>query len=264
MSRRIRILTLFAIAVAAVVPVARAADLPSIYVTYADDCTYHLTNDAGAAVTAVAPTTYQIVIATPAPFAAVFEPGRDPLGCNGNVKFRFTGPGVDISTTLDGGDGAYEVYTATFRSGAGYTMQDDTNVAGTRRTLVASAPVSSATAGLPSSSSTASTPKKTAARVAVVGPKVVGALAGSVSTAGKLALTLKGKPVTTLAAGRYRISVLDEASRAAFVVQQAGKKATTVTTKAYLGRGAATVALLPGQWTFYSTPGKKRFFVVTA
>ena len=69
--------------------------------------------------------------------------------------------------------------------------------------------------------------------------------------------------MSTLKTGRYRITVLDETSRTAFKLQRAGKAATTLTAKAYLGRRTITVTLTPGQWMFYSTPGKKRYFVVT-
>jgi hypothetical protein len=243
---------------------AQAAGLPSLYVDYREDCTFRVTNDAGATVTQVAPTTYQVVVATPAPFAGIFTPGaNDLIGCKGNVSFRLTGPGVNVFTTLDGGDGAYEVYGVTFQTGASYTMQDDTNVSGTRRTLVAvpSTPVASGpSTSTPSSSGT----KKNTPAVEHVDTTLRGSLAGSVTTTGKLALTLRGKPVSTLKSGRYRITVLDETSRTAFKLQRAGKPAMTVTTTGYVGRRTVTVSLQRGQWTFFSTPGKKISFMVTA
>jgi hypothetical protein len=261
MSRCTRWPVLAAMALVAAVP-AHAADLPSIYVDYNENCTYRVTNDARATVTTLAPTTYQIVVATPAPFAGIFTPGaNDLVGCNGNVRFRFTGPGVSLSTTLDGGDGAYEVFSAIFQSGATYTMQDDNNVAGTRRTFVASAPLSSATPG-PPTTTTAKTATKQ--KATPLGPSVLAVLAGSVTTTGKLAITLKGRNVTTLVHGPYRISVLDETSRAGFTLQQLGKKATTITTKPYLGRHSVRLVLRPGRWTFFSPSGKKSSFVVTA
>jgi hypothetical protein len=239
----------------------RAATLPSIYVDYRENCTFTVTNDAKAAVTQVAPTTYQVVIATPSPFAGIYHAGaNDLVGCNGHVGFRLSGPGVNVTTTLDGGDGAYEVDSVTFQSGASYTLQDDSNVAGTRRTIVASAPA-------PAVSSTTSTTTKSTTKpppIAVKHPAVLATLAGSVTTTGKLALTLKGKPVTTLPSGRYKLTVLDETGRAAFVLQRLGKQATTVTTAAYLGRRSVTVVLEPGRWSFFSTPGRKRHFNVTA
>ena len=65
-------------------PVARAADLPSLYVDYREDCTFRVTNDAGATVTQVAPTTYQVVSRRPPRSPAVFTPGaNDLIGCRG-------------------------------------------------------------------------------------------------------------------------------------------------------------------------------------
>ena len=68
----------------------------------------------------------------------------------------------------------------------------------------------------------------------------------------------------TLKAGRYTISVLDETSNAAFVLQQLRKQPVTVSSKAHIGRSTKTVKLTPGQWMFYSSPGKKTFFIVHA
>jgi hypothetical protein len=259
MSRR---LTVIAVVLAFASAGAHAGDLPSLYVDYREDCTFRLTNDVGAAVTQVAPSIYyQVVVATPSPFAGIYHPGaNDLVGCNGNVKFRVTGPGVGVTTTLDGGDGQYEVFSVMFAPGAAYTFQDDTNVTGTRRTVVASAPP-------PAAPKSGTTPTKAAAKPAPTSahhPAVLGTLAGSVTTTGKLALTLKGRPVTTLKRGRYALKVLDETSRAAFVLQRVGEQATKVTTDAYLGRRSLTLVLEPGRWTFFSVPGAKHSFLVTA
>src|SRR6185312_12685768 len=91
-----------------------------------------------------------------------------------------------------------------------------------------------------------------------------GALAGGVTTAGKLTLAFKGKSVGTLKAGTYSISVLDETSNAAFVLQQLRKQPITLSSKAHVGRSTRTVKLTVGQWMFYSSPGKKTFFIVHA
>ena len=89
-------------------------------------------------------------------------------------------------------------------------------------------------------------------------------LAASVTTAGKLALTYKGKPVSELKSGRYTITVLDETSKTGFKLQRRGKPATTLSTKPFLGRRSVTIGLARGQWMFYSTPSAKHFFVVVA
>src|SRR4029078_12677919 len=175
----------------------------------------------GATVPQVAPSIYsQVVVATPSPFAGIYHPGaNDLVGCNGNVKFHLSGPGVSVTTTLDGGDGAYEVFSVKFEAGASYSIQDDTNVNGTRRTLVASASAPAPTSG---GHTTTEPTSKPAPKPTPVDRTLRGTLAGSVATTGKLALTLKNKAVTTLRSGRYKLTVLDETGRSAFLLQQRG------------------------------------------
>src|SRR5690348_10346438 len=106
------------------------ADLPTLYVGYtSDDCTFKVTSDAGAAVTTIAPGTYQVAISTPDPFGLFGNSGStSQAACRGFVQFRLTGPGVSLFTTLENGDSAFELYSETFRAGGTYTLQDDGNV----------------------------------------------------------------------------------------------------------------------------------------
>ena len=92
-----------------------------------------------------------------------------------------------------------------------------------------------------------------------------GTLDGSVTTAGKLVLTLKSKPVTTLKTGRYKLTVLDETSKRGFSLQKDGAKtATSVTTVPYLGRNTILITLNAGKWFYYSpSRGKIAFRVVS-
>jgi hypothetical protein len=237
---------------------AQAAGLPTIYVDYRDDCTFRVTNDAGAAVSQLPAGTYQFAISTGEPFASYnLSAFTDLTACKGAPNFRLTGPGVSYFTTLDGGDSAYALEGFVLQAGGTYTMQDDHNVAATRRTIA----VTAAAPG--SSSSTKTTTTSPAPKPAPVDRTLRGTLAGSVTTAGKLALTLKSRPVTTLRTGRYQLTVLDETSRTAFVLQHVGEKPVTITTKPFLGRRTIKVTLAPGRWAYYSAPGRKRYFVVT-
>ena len=171
-----------------------------------------------------------------------------------------TGPGVNVFTTLDGGDGAFALYGVVFQAGghvhdAGRPQRrrHPANDSSRRRALPRPRP-SSLPRALEAEhvhqdrrDADATSPR---ARCAARSP-------GSVTTTGKLALTLKGKPVSTLKTGRYRITVLDETSRTAFKLQRLGKAATTVTTKGYVGRRTVTVALERGQWMFYSSAAQE-------
>jgi len=91
-----------------------------------------------------------------------------------------------------------------------------------------------------------------------------GTLAGDVSTAGKLSLKLKGKPVATLKAGVYTFSMLDETAKADFVLQKLGKAPVTLSGRTFVGKRAAKMTLRAGQWMFFSSAGKKSYFAVTA
>ena len=256
-----------AIAAIAAAQGAQAADHPTIYVDYRDDCTFRVTNDAGATVSQVASGTYQVAVATPEPFAANIDVAHPEslYACRGFVNFRLTGPGVNAFTTLDHGDGAFDLLAVVFQAGATYTMQDDSNVAGTRRTFTATAAAPSPVpASSAASTSAGGSAKKPVGRTEVdlIGSGLRGTLAASVSTAGKLALTYKGKPVSELRSGRYTVKVLDETSKSAFKIQRGTKAALTLSAKSFLGRRTVTVTLGKGQWVFYSTAAKKHFFAV--
>ena len=91
-----------------------------------------------------------------------------------------------------------------------------------------------------------------------------GSLTAGVSPAGKLTLKFKGKPVVSLKAGRYTITVADASSKSGFTLQRAGKAATPLTELAFVGRKTVTLALARGQWTFYSGAAHKTYFLVEA
>jgi len=242
-------LVAFAAALAAA-PGAQAA-FPSLYVNYkTEDCTIRFTNDAGANVTTLPPGTYQIVIMTSDPFG-VFGQTEGLHACKGFVQFRLTGPGVSVYTTLDYGDAAPEMYPATFQPGATYTLQDDNNIAGTRRSITV------ATSGSPSP-----TPS-TSGKGTPAPANVRGVLHGIVAHNGKLSLRRNGKAVTSLKAGRYTFSVDDQSTNQGFRIQLLRAKAQTITSTGYVGWQEVTVSLSPGRWSYFTTGGAKTAFVVS-
>jgi len=184
--------------------------------------------------------------------------------------FHLTGPGVNLQTDLLAGDERAEPHTVLLQPNSVYTFRDERNLAlGSIvfSTSGAGTGVSSSSGSSGGGSSGGGTTSNTpvTSNDDAVGSKVLrnqGSLAGSVTTAGKLTLRFKGKIVGALKAGRYTISVLDETSHAAFVLQQLRKQPITVSSKAHVGRSTKTVKLTPGQWMFYSSPGKKTFFIV--
>jgi hypothetical protein len=91
-----------------------------------------------------------------------------------------------------------------------------------------------------------------------------GTLAGTVSAAGTLTLALKGKAVSNLTAGRYKVTVADKSATTSFLVQKKGHAAITVSSRSFVGTHSVTVAFTAGQWTFYSSAGKtKTSFLVS-
>ena len=186
--------------------------------------------------------------------------------------FHLTGPGVNLQTDLLAGDERAEPHTVLLQPNSVYTFRDERNLAlGSIvfSTSGAGTGVSSSGGSSGGGSSGGGTTSNTpvTSNDDAVGSKVLrnqGSLAGSVTTAGKLTLRFKGKIVGALKAGRYTISVLDETSHAAFVLQQLRKQPVTMSSKAHIGRSTKTVKLTPGQWMFYSSPGKKTFFIVHA
>jgi hypothetical protein len=245
-----RLVLVAIVAAFAATPGAQAA-FPSLYVEYkTEDCTIRFTNDAGATVGPIAPGTYQIVISTSDPFG-VFGQTEGLHACKGFVQFRLSGPGVSVYTTLDFGDAASEMYSATFQPGATYTLQDDNNIAGTRRTITVA---TSGSAGLvPSAKGTSAT-----------GASVQAMLHGIVTRSGKLSLRRNGKAVTSLKAGRYTFSVDDQSSKQGFRVQSLAGKAQTITSAGYIGWQELTLTLKAGRWSYFSPGGAKTSFVVVA
>jgi hypothetical protein len=234
------------IAIAAVVALASGggvarAGLPSLFAPYkTEDCTFTFRNDAGKTVHTIPPGDYQVVVATSGTYGDYFVSDQTGLrACKGFVEFRLTGPGVNLTTTLDYGDSSGEVLAATFKPGGTYTVQDDHNVAGTKRTFNVS----------------------TTGSVTVA---LRGVLTATVSAKGELALTRNDKAVSSLKQGKWTLSVRDDSKTSGFTLQQLAKRPLAVTDGAFYGFRDVTIILKPGQWSFYSPGGKKRTFRVVA
>jgi hypothetical protein len=243
---------------------ALAAADPALYVHYTMACTFSIVGDNGAPISTIAPGRYQIIVSSPQGFAEYDTSGvADPnYACGGSLSFRLTGPGVSLHTTLEDGDASADQLTATFQVGT-YTAFEDRRPTVAR--LVFSVAGGAASTGGGTSPSTPSTPATTKPATTPASTSGLrGTLLGSVTTAGKLTLRLNGKTVTSLKAGRYKVTVLDETSKSGFLLQKLGKNATTVTSKPYLGRNSILITLNAGKWFYFSPAAKKTGFTVTA
>ncbi len=176
--------------------------------------------------------------------------------------FHLSGPGVDFKATNTNTQATFSV---TFQPGATYTIQDDLDPK-IRLTVVAT------NAGGGTSTSATTTTTQTSARRTpkptssdIVGSGIVpfrGKLAATVNPAGKLALTIKGKAVSTLKAGLYTFTVVDESAKNSFAIQKLKAQPVTLTRSGYKGTHVATIDLKAGQWWFFSPPGTKHYFIV--
>ena len=259
---RIRLLGVLAVLVAASAAFgAQSASAASIVLTLTPDLTLEIRLDNGARIrapgTVIPPGVYQAVVISEVPEF------RDDYH-----MFHLVGPGVNLQTDLLAGDERAEPHTITLLPSSQYVFRDERNLGLGSVTFTTSGAGSEvATSTRATGAGTGTTAPKTTNKDPV-GSKAAlplrGALAGSVTTAGKLALTFKGKNVLSLKAGRYTISVLDETSKSAFLLQRLRQDPVTLSTKAHVGRRTRTVSLGAGQWMYYSSPGRKSFFVVTS
>jgi len=271
-----------ALAVAAVlVPASGASSraggtpaLPTLYVQYTMNCTFGIFDDAGRPVSSIPPGSYQVEVETPVMFKLVRPGGvstdniaaNDFTGCKGWVQFQLTGPGVNIFTTLDSGCDAFLILPEqTFKPSSTYTAQDlnQPNVArATFSTLATGTPVAPKSPYGPTSG-------KGTLQQDLVGSEagksaLKGTLTGALSPKGKLTLLSKGKLVSILKAGRYKVAITDQSAKASFTLEAVnGGTVKDLTTAPFVGKHTVTVQLSAGRWMYYANRGKASYFLVT-
>ena len=241
-----------------------SAIAPTLYVNYVGmNCTFTMVTDSGANVTSLAPGSYQLTLTA-----------DDFSSCPAELPdFSLTGPGVSIQTPIDAGTGAAADYTLALQPSSTYVAQDlnqplsrltfTTLASGTP--IAPPAPYSTTGSGKPSKSESSPIGTSVPARGAAEPLPLRGTLAGTVTQTGVPKLTFKGKSVTKLESGRYKISVVDKSKRSGLIVQETGRSGTTVSGTTFVGSHTVTVTLKAGQWFFYPTfVGKKSYFIVTS
>jgi hypothetical protein len=185
-------------------------------------------------------------------------------------RFVMTGPGVNISSDLNstgmGIDRPATFGPFTLQPGSTYTARDTNSGASlTFSTGAAAGGTSGASSGGSSSSSGgASSGGSSSSSPSTKQAKTLGTLVASVSAAGKAALTLGGRPVKTLKAGVYAISVADHSAKAGLIVQKLGAHAIALSSAAGVGSHSSRLALSAGKWFFApSGSGPKTYFSVS-
>jgi hypothetical protein len=245
----------------------RDAAFPTLYVEYTLGCTFSITDDTGKPISSIAPGSYQVEVQTPMMFRLINIPDRAPndfTGCKGWVQFQLTGPGVNLSTTLDIGCESEFLLPATyFKAGSTFVAQD------LNQPSVAHASITTLASGTPNAptnpSGTGNGPGTASTDIVGGGlpTAVQGLVTGTLSAAGKATLMSKGKKLTTIKAGRYRFSIADQNPHSGFMLHPASATATKhLTGTAFVGKHSTIVTLTAGRWTYVSA-GKSASFVVT-
>jgi hypothetical protein len=286
-----RVLTLFAALAVAVVlsPAGSTATspakvaLPTLYVQYTMNCTFSIIDDRGSPVTAIAPGLYQVEVSTPMFFKLAVPGGvgvdniapDNFYGCKGWVQFQLTGPGVNLSTTLDTGCDAFLTLPAqVFKPGSTYTAQDLNQPSLTRTaftTLTSGTPLPPPRSPYSTLSGKTDTQKELAGSEAdQAKPKAT--LTGTLGKSGALtALKTNGKAVLSLKAGRYKFTITDQDPKGAVTLKTVdsgtgivGKKVTKdLSGWEFVGRHTTYVTLTAGRWMYYSDRAKANYFLVT-
>jgi hypothetical protein len=189
-----------------------------------------------------------------------------PGGCIEEPLFDLEGPGEQIQSDMNGGEITSAVYNAYFQPSATYSWRTDNVNPGVVHSFATSALV---VGTQPASSSPASSASQTPAPTAqgIVGSKVstapLGTLTATVSAAGRLTLTTRGKTVSIVKPGQYRIEVTDHDPRASFVLQANGAPPDALTRAGFVGSRSVTVTLTSGIWKYYARPAKAASFLVS-
>ena len=244
--------------------------LPTLYVSYALNCTFTITDDSGKRVTSIAPGAYQVDVNTPVLFGYL-----DPKdgGCSGDgygyVNFQLTGPGVNLTTTIDAGcETDYQFPPTTFKASSTFTAQEMSQPSVTRSVFTT---LASGSPPIPTKNAYTPTSGKGTTSQDIVGSgisaAVRGTLTGTLSANGKPTLTSKGKTVSTLKAGRYMFAITDQDPKASFilVIHQTGflaPKSNDLTGVAFVGKQRKIVTLKSGTWMYYAARGKFYHFQV--
>ncbi len=237
----------------------RAAVNPALHVNFFTNGSIAVTTDAGTPVG----TSNGAPTVIPAGYYTVMLVG--PGGCANVPYFELHGPGENIVDNMDGGELALNSYNAYFAPNSTYSWHDDDTSPPVTFTFATSAdiegtppPVAGPT-GI--AASTHGTAKSVDPFAPPPAPPILGKLSGLVSASGKLTLALEGKTVTTLAAGRYTITVTDQSAKNGFMLEKT-KDVLSLTDAAFVGKHTTTVKLSAGTWFVSPRRGTETYSIV--
>ncbi len=195
----------------------------------------------------------------PAGFYQVVMSG--PGGCIQLPLFDLSGPGASVVGDMSGGETTAEVHNAYFLPNTTYTWRTDTANTNVIHTFMTSGTVAGAAPGTSGGQGQGAT---TPTSEDIVGSAILpfrGTLTGAVSASGRLTFAFRGKSVTTLAPGRYRLAVSDRSTTSGFFLQRL-KRTVTVTGAVFTGKRSPTISLTAGTWAFTPVRGAKPVYSI--
>jgi hypothetical protein len=178
-------------------------------------------------------------------------------GCVSVSTFDLQGPGVNLANNLSTGEDVTQTVPVFLQPSSTYTWRNDANRAvvytfATSPDVVGTLPPNPLVK-LP----TKNPPNAPSGNSDVVGSGIVpfrGTLRATLTSAGRLSLSLNGASISSLRHGRYRVVVVDRSGTRGLELQ-GPHHALTVTTVGFTGRRSASVNLTAGAWAVITRPG---------
>jgi hypothetical protein len=182
-----------------------------------------------------------------------------PGGCSLLPYFRLSGPGANIVTNGNEGQVVHPPSGVQFLPESPYSWSDDAvpgvvNQFTTNSQIVGAAPATASSSG---SHGTTSSQDPVGSAL----PVFRGSLSGSIDVKGKVSVLRAGKPIKTLQAGRYKITIVDN-GRSGFALERAKPHQVALSRGGFTGKRSYSVTLAAGTWTLTATPGARESFVV--
>jgi hypothetical protein len=235
----------------------RSAANPTIRVQFSLNGTITVTGPTGAPLgtTSGSPTVI------PAGYYTVLLLG--PGGCAVIPYFELRGPGESIVNNLTEGELDNDSVNAYFQPNSTYTWRNR-DVPGNVFTFATSSEVQGTPPPVAGPKGNQSANHTTVKSTDFVGADILpfrGTVTAAVSSAGRLSLAYKGKSIGRLNAGRYTIAVTDKSTTSGFMLQKLRHAPTNVTTRAFVGKKSAKVALTPGKWVFTPSGGRQAYTI---